>query len=116
MSVGAIVVAASRAGFGETYAMSTITEKYLAAQDLRSPVRKQSNSYCASVRNIVASQEFARGLAEVRNNLPFNADNDDWDGSESGAPTSSRCALGCGEAGAPGASTGCGYNPLARNG
>jgi hypothetical protein len=59
--------------------MSTIIEKYPAAQDLRSPVRKQANSYCASVRNIVASHEFARGLAEVRNNLPFNADNDDWD-------------------------------------
>jgi hypothetical protein len=41
--------------------------------------REQANTRFASVYDIVASKEFARGLDEVRNNLPFNADNDDWD-------------------------------------
>jgi hypothetical protein len=41
-------------------------------------VRKQARSYAASIRSIVASKEFARGLDEVRRGLPFNADNDDW--------------------------------------
>jgi len=31
-----------------------------------------------STRDIVASKEFARGLDEVRNGLPFNPDNDSW--------------------------------------
>ena len=41
--------------------------------------REQANTYCASVRSIVASREFARGLEEVRNNVPFNPDNNDWE-------------------------------------
>jgi hypothetical protein len=41
-------------------------------------VRKQARTYAVSVRRIVASREFARGLDEVRRGLPFNADNGDW--------------------------------------
>ena len=59
--------------------MPAITDKPPAVQDLRSPAREQANSYRASIHSIVASRAFARGLAEVRSNLPFNADNDDWD-------------------------------------
>ena len=59
--------------------MSTITEKYPATQDLRSPVRKQANSYCASIHSIVVSHAFARGVEEVRAGLPFNPDVDSWD-------------------------------------
>ena len=41
-------------------------------------VRKQARSYAASIRSIVASKEFARGVEEVRGGLPFNPDNDNW--------------------------------------
>jgi hypothetical protein len=40
--------------------------------------RKQAHTRIVSIHLIVASREFARGLDEVRNNFPFNADNDDW--------------------------------------
>jgi hypothetical protein len=40
--------------------------------------RKQANTRVVSLRSIVASREFARGLDEVRNGLPFNSNNDDW--------------------------------------
>jgi hypothetical protein len=40
---------------------------------------KQARTHLVSIRSIVASREFARGLNEVRNGLPFNADNGDWD-------------------------------------
>ena len=43
-----------------------------------SPARKQARTHCVSIYSIVASREFARGLEEARNNLPFNADNDSW--------------------------------------
>jgi len=42
-------------------------------------IRKQSRTRRVSIRSIVVSKEFARGLAEVRKGLPFNADNDNWD-------------------------------------
>ena len=42
-------------------------------------VRRQVRSYVVPVRDIVASEEFARGLDEVRKGLPFNPDNDSWD-------------------------------------
>ena len=41
--------------------------------------RKQARTRAVSTRTIVASKDFARGLEEVRNRLPFNADNDSWD-------------------------------------
>jgi hypothetical protein len=41
-------------------------------------VRKQAHTRPVSTRSIVASREFARGLEEVRNGVPFNADNGDW--------------------------------------
>jgi hypothetical protein len=41
--------------------------------------RKQAHTRPVSIRSIVASHEFARGLAEVRKGLPFNPDNDAWD-------------------------------------
>ena len=41
--------------------------------------RKQANTRAVSIYSIVASREFARGLDEVRNGLPFNSNNDSWD-------------------------------------
>jgi len=41
--------------------------------------RRQARTRRVTFRSIVASKEFARGLEEVRNGLPFNPDNDDWD-------------------------------------
>ena len=41
--------------------------------------RKQARTHTVTLRSIVASREFARGFDEVRNNLPFNPDNGDWD-------------------------------------
>ena len=32
-----------------------------------------------STRSIVASRQFARGVEEVRNGVPFNPNNGDWD-------------------------------------
>jgi hypothetical protein len=43
------------------------------------PVRQQASSHTVSIRSIVASGEFARGVEEVRGNIPFDAANDDWD-------------------------------------
>jgi hypothetical protein len=43
-----------------------------------SPVRKQVRERRVSIRTIVASKEFARGLEEVRAGLPFNPDVDSW--------------------------------------
>ena len=40
--------------------------------------REQADTCISNVRSVVSSREFARGLAEVRSNLPFNADDDDW--------------------------------------
>ena len=41
-------------------------------------VREQARTQAVSIRAIVASKEFARGLDEARKGLPFNPDNDDW--------------------------------------
>jgi hypothetical protein len=41
--------------------------------------RRQATTRRVSIRSIVASSEFARGLEEVRNGLPFNPDNGSWD-------------------------------------
>jgi len=41
-------------------------------------VRKQARTRPVSTRSIVASQEFARGLEEVRAGRRFNPDNGDW--------------------------------------
>jgi hypothetical protein len=41
--------------------------------------REQAETHRVSIRSIVASRDFARGLAEVRTGLPFNPDNDEWD-------------------------------------
>jgi hypothetical protein len=41
-------------------------------------LREQSDTRRVTLRRIVASREFARGLDEVRKGLPFNSDNDDW--------------------------------------
>ncbi len=38
----------------------------------------QASTRPVSIRTIVASREFARGLDEVRNGLPFNPDDDEW--------------------------------------
>jgi hypothetical protein len=43
-----------------------------------SRLREQIRTQSTTVLRIVASKEFARGLDEVRNGIPFNADNDDW--------------------------------------
>ena len=42
-------------------------------------IRKQALTVRVSLRSIVGSREFARGLNEVRNGIPFNPDNDSWD-------------------------------------
>jgi hypothetical protein len=42
-------------------------------------VRKQARTHAASIRSIVASTAFARGVEEVRRGLPFNPDDDSWD-------------------------------------
>jgi hypothetical protein len=42
-------------------------------------VRKNARTRAVSIRTIVASREFARGFEEVRNGLPFNPDNDEWE-------------------------------------
>jgi hypothetical protein len=39
----------------------------------------QAQTRLATVRSIVASGDFARGLDEVRRGLPFNSDNDSWE-------------------------------------
>jgi hypothetical protein len=44
-----------------------------------SRICKQVPTRSVSTRSIVASKEFARGFEEVRNGLPFNPDNDEWD-------------------------------------
>jgi hypothetical protein len=41
--------------------------------------RKQADTRTTTIAAIVASREFARGLSEVRNGLPFNPDIDAWD-------------------------------------
>jgi Protein of unknown function (DUF3102) len=41
-------------------------------------VREQASTRGVTLRDIVGSREFARGFDEVRNGVPFNADNDDW--------------------------------------
>jgi len=41
--------------------------------------RRQARTRAVSIRSIIASREFARGLDEVRKGLPFNPDNGDWD-------------------------------------
>ena len=48
-----------------------------AEQDARA--RPQAITYPASARDIISTREFARGLEEVRNELPFNPNNDSWD-------------------------------------
>ena len=40
---------------------------------------KQARTVSATLRSIVASKAFARGLEEVRKRLPFNPDVDSWD-------------------------------------
>jgi hypothetical protein len=41
--------------------------------------REQVRTVSVSIRTIVADREFARGLNEVRNGLPFNPNNDNWE-------------------------------------
>jgi hypothetical protein len=41
--------------------------------------RVQARSHRVPFRTIVASHEFARGFEDVRNGLPFNPDNGNWD-------------------------------------
>jgi hypothetical protein len=41
--------------------------------------REQANTRDATTREIVGSPEFAQGLDEVRNELPFNSRNDSWE-------------------------------------
>jgi hypothetical protein len=40
--------------------------------------REQAITYPASAADIVGTREFARGLEEVREGLPFNPNNDSW--------------------------------------
>jgi hypothetical protein len=40
--------------------------------------RKQALTRAVTIRTIVASKEFARGVDEVRRGLPFNPDVDSW--------------------------------------
>jgi hypothetical protein len=44
-----------------------------------SRIRKQARTHRASILSIVASEEFARGLDDVRKGLPFDPDNDSWE-------------------------------------
>jgi hypothetical protein len=44
-----------------------------------SRVREQASTFPVSIRRIVASYEFARGLDEVRKGLPFDPDHDSWE-------------------------------------
>jgi hypothetical protein len=39
---------------------------------------EQADTFLADIRFLIASEEFARGLEEVRKGLPFNPDNNDW--------------------------------------
>jgi hypothetical protein len=39
----------------------------------------QADTFPKTIRQIVASREFARGFDEVRKGLPFDANNDEWD-------------------------------------
>jgi hypothetical protein len=48
-------------------------------QRVTARIRKQASTRSVSIRGIVKSYEFARGLDEVRRGLPFNPDNSDWD-------------------------------------
>ena len=41
-------------------------------------VREQARTRPVTTRSIVASKEFARGLAEVRKGHPFNPNNNSW--------------------------------------
>ena len=41
-------------------------------------IREQASTRWVSIRSIVTSKEFARGLDEVRKGLPFNPDIDSW--------------------------------------
>jgi hypothetical protein len=41
-------------------------------------IREQAITRRTSIRRVVTSKEFARGLSEVRKGLPFNPNNDDW--------------------------------------
>jgi hypothetical protein len=49
-----------------------------AKQEHRERRAKQARTRPVSIRRIVASREFERGLDEVRDGVPFNPDNDDW--------------------------------------
>jgi hypothetical protein len=40
--------------------------------------RKQASIHGVTLRSILGSREFARGLDEVRNGLPLDASNNDW--------------------------------------
>ena len=40
---------------------------------------EQALTFPVTVRSIIASKEFARGVEEVRRGLPFNPDNDSWE-------------------------------------
>ena len=42
-------------------------------------IRKQAITRGVSLRTIVASRAFERGLDEVRRGMPFNPDIDEWD-------------------------------------
>jgi hypothetical protein len=53
-------------------------------------VRKQARTHTVSIRSIVASKEFARGVDEVRKGLRFNPDIDDWNYERRVASVSSR--------------------------
>jgi hypothetical protein len=41
-------------------------------------IREQADIFLVTLHSIVASKEFALGVEEVRNGLPFNPDNDSW--------------------------------------
>jgi hypothetical protein len=41
-------------------------------------VREQARTRAVTLRSIVASKAFARGLREVRNGIPFDPDNGTW--------------------------------------
>ena len=43
------------------------------------PTRDQADTIRVSIYSIVASLDFAQGLAEVRKGLPFNPDINSWD-------------------------------------
>ena len=58
--------------------MSTLSDESPDIQ-AASTICEQARTIPASTADIISTREFARGLEEARNQLPFNANNDSWE-------------------------------------